>query len=334
MIKVLLIHQHTNSPANGIVSHCHTLYQLFEHSQQITVLKPENYPYRNIKVFNGLFRFKKLKKAIKESGTDIVHVHGYATLQVGQALLAAALCHKKIVYSPHWHPFHELRRPFMAKVFFYLTIAPLVRRYAACCVCINKEDTAFVKKLKKPVYTIPHCLSDYTKNNSGKQSFKGKKSILFVGRFDAANKGIDHLWHLPEGLYDIHLVGKGEITPRSDMHIHKNIPQEELLQLYHDCSLVVVPSQYEAFSLVSLEALSTGTPVVMSNKVRIADYLENVDGVSIFNYGDYEGFCNAVRNSDNLHVDVKQIQSIFSKEVIHSQYVKLYKEAMSGLNTP
>ena len=337
MIKVLLIHQHANGRANGIVSHCHTLYHLFEDSQDINVLKPENYPCRDIKVFNGLFYFKKLIKAMKESGADIVHIHGYTTLQVGQALLAAALCHKKIVYSPHWHPFHELRRPFMAKVFFYLTIVPLVKLLASCCVCINKEDTAFIKKLKKPVYTIPHCLADYPKlsiDNEKKSMANGKKSILFVGRFDAANKGIDYLWHLPEGLYDIHLVGKGNITPRSDMHVHQNIPQEELLQLYHDCSLVVVPSQYEAFSLVSLEALSMGTPVVMSNKVRIADYLENVDGVSIFNYGDYEGFCNAVQNSDNLHVDAKQIQSIFSKEAIRSQYVKLYKEAVFGLNTP
>lgn len=327
MVKVLLIRQHSTNYANGIGSHCNTLYSLFENCHDVNVMKPENYPCRDIRVFNGLFHFRKLLKSIRTSGADIVHIHGYTSLQVGQALLASALCHKKIVYSPHWHPFHELRRPFMAKVFFYLTIVPLVRHFATCCVCINKEDTAFMKKLKKTVYTIPHCLSDYPEVTSDKQPSKGKKTILFVGRFDAANKGIDYLWHLPEGMYDIHLVGKGVITPRSDMHIHQNIPRAELLQLYHDCSLVVVPSQYEAFSLVSLEALSMGTPVVMSNKVRIADYLEGVDGVSVFNYGDYEGFCNAVQNSDNLHVDVKQIQSIFSKEAIRDQYLNLYKEA-------
>ena len=335
MIKVLIIHQSSNSKANGIASHCNTLYHLFKDNQDVVVLKPENYPARDIKIFNGVFHFRKLLKAIKESKADVVHVHGYTTLQVGQALLAAVLCRKSIVYSPHWHPFCELRRPLMAKVFFYLTIAPLVKRFAACCVCINKEDTAFIKKLKKPVYTIAHCLADFPERMNEKQPSQGKKSILFVGRFDAANKGIDYLWHLPEGLYDIHLVGKGEIAPRSDMHIHQNIPQAELMRLYHDCSLVVVPSQYEAFSLVSLEALSMGTPVVMSNKVRIADYLEGVDGVAIFRYGDYDGFVKAVLDSDSLHVDVNQIQSIFSKEAIRSQYAKLYTEAaQQKRNTP
>ena len=327
MIKVLIIHPCAKSRANGISSHCDTLYHLFKDDKDIVVLKPENYPIRNIKIFNGVFRFRKLLKAVKASKADIVHVHGYTTLQVGQALLAAVLCHKRIVYSPHWHPFCELRRPLVAKLFFYLTIAPLIRCFAACCVCTNKEDTTFIKKLKRPVYTIAHCLSPLASQPSPKVSQLSKKSILFVGRFNAANKGIDYLWHLPEGMYDIHLVGKGEITPRSDMHVHQNIPQPELAKLYQDCSLVVVPSQYEAFSLVSLEALSMGTPVVMSNKVRIADYLENVNGVSIFKYGDYDGFVKAVLDSDSLKVNVNQIHSIFSKEAIRSQYAKLYTEA-------
>ncbi|MBR6320127.1 MAG: glycosyltransferase [Prevotella sp.] len=131
MIKVLIIHPCAKSRANGISSHCDTLYHLFKDDKDIVVLKPENYPIRNIKIFNGVFRFRKLLKAVKASKADIVHVHGYTTLQVGQALLAAVLCHKRIVYSPHWHPFCELRRPLVAKLFFYLTIAPLIRCFAA-----------------------------------------------------------------------------------------------------------------------------------------------------------------------------------------------------------
>ena len=327
-IKVLLIHPHLESSADGIASHCDTLYHLFLGHHTVHVMKPENYPYRKMKIFNGMFVFSKLIKAIKESGADIVHVHGYTTLQVGQALLAAIICRKKIVYSPHWHPFHELNRPFLAKMFFNVTISPLVRYFASCCVCINNEDSRFMKKMGKPVYTIPHCLSEIPSQRHVDETASSKKSILFVGRFDATNKGIDHLWHLPEGAYDIHLVGKGKIFPRSDMTVHQNIPKSELNELYSKCSVVVIPSQYEAFSLVALEALSIGTPVIMSNKVRIADYIEDNEGVFVFKYGDYRGFCLAVQNSERLKVDTEKIHKIFSKEAICAKYADLYSNSI------
>jgi glycosyltransferase involved in cell wall biosynthesis len=326
MIKVILIHPYAESFADGIVSHCNSLYQLFQDDEVVEVLKPQNYPYRKIKLFNGLFRFRPLLRAIKDSKADIVHIHGYTSLQSGQALLAAALCRKIIVYSPHWHPFYELRRPFMAKLFFFTTIAPFVRLFVTHCVCINKEDSTFMKKLGKPVSTFPHWITDPPYSAP---TVKGKRRLLFVGRFDSANKGIEHLWHLPEGKYDIHLVGKGAIIPRSDMTVHTNIPTDELKQLYLDSDLVVVPSQYEAFSLVALEALSSGTPVVMSDKVRIADYLTGCQGVSIFTYGDYDGFCKAVDASIGMSVDVNRIYSLFSKKTAHSQYATLYKNLMN-----
>lgn len=329
MPKILLVHPHAESLADGIVTHCSTLYNMFRGSDDVEVLPPQNYPYRKIKLFNGLFKFGKLLEAVRQSGADIVHVHGYTTLQVGQALLAAVLCKKKIVYSPHWHPFHELRRPFLAKLFFYVTIAPLVRRFAACCVGINREDSTFLGKLGRPVFTIPHCLAELPPATVKRQEDNDRMSLLFVGRFDAANKGVDYLWHLPEGEYDIHLVGNGDIEPRSDMHIHRNVPTDELFQLYRSCSLVVVPSQYEAFSLVALEALSVGTPVVMSDKVRIADYLEGFGGISIFSYGDYDGFVSAVKESRKLKVDVTRVCSIFSQEAIRSQYANLYSSVLS-----
>ena len=49
MISGLLIHPHIESFADGIVSHCDTLFHLFIGHQEIQVMKPENYPYRKVK---------------------------------------------------------------------------------------------------------------------------------------------------------------------------------------------------------------------------------------------------------------------------------------------
>lgn len=328
---VLLIHPHAENLVDGVATHCQRLYELFHNDNEIVIPKPENYPYRKIALFNNLFHFLPLLRAIRNSRADIIHIHGYTTLQVGQALLAAAIYRKKIVYTPHWHPFHELRRPLLAKAFFNLTIAPLIRMFASSCIGLNHEDSEFLKKLGKPVYTIPHWIEAKGASLSEKVSKKGRM-ILFVGRFDALNKGIDYLWHLPEGMYDIHLVGKGDINPRCDMTLHINIPNEELSKMYLESALVVVPSQYEAFSLVSLEALTAGTPVVMSDKVRIADYLNGIEGVRIFKYGDYDDFCRAVKESMYMKVDKESIYDIFSPETARTRYRQVYMDTLSRNN--
>ena len=332
MIKVLIVHPHADSQADGIRSHCNTLYHIFKENKDIRVIKPENYPYFKNRLFNGVFKFRVLCRSIKDSGADIVHVHGYTTLQVAQAMLAAAMCRKIVIYSPHWHPFFELRRPLFAKVFFNVLIVPLIRRCVTYIICINKEDSSYMQRFNKPVFTFPHCLKEEMSpaEMSPSMNNNSKKRILFVGRFDASNKGIEYLWHLPEGKYDIHLVGKGSIEPRSDMIIHQNIPEPELLEQYLRSDIVVIPSQYEAFSLVALEALSVGTPVVMSDKVRIADYLENVDGVKVFRYGDYDGFREAVESGLDLKVDMDKIHRIFSRDVIQQEYADMYEHAVNS----
>lgn len=43
-----------------------------------------------------------------------------------------------------------------------------------------------------------------------------------------------------------------------------SVPHEELVELYRAVDLVVVPSRYESFGLVAVEAMASGTPVVAS----------------------------------------------------------------------
>lgn len=148
--------------------------------------------------------------------------------------------------------------------------------------------------------------------------------ILFVGRVDDPVKGFQHLYSIPEGKYEIHCVGKGTIKQRGDIIQHINIPNEELIQLYAQASLVVVPSKYEAFSYVTLESLCYGTPVVMSENVRIADHLKGIKGYSIFKYGDNKDFIKKIEETIGENVEITKIMSIFNPEKIRLAYKKLY----------
>ena len=149
--------------------------------------------------------------------------------------------------------------------------------------------------------------------------------VLFVGRVNDPVKGFDYLYYLPEGVYEIHCVGYGDIREkRSDITQHVNISDSELYNLYAEASLLVVPSSYEAFSYVTIESMSYGTPAVISDKVRVADYLDGIEGYSIFNLGDREDFVNKVRDTIGVFVDREKILERFNINTIRNQYRIIY----------
>ena len=80
------------------------------------------------------------------------------------------------------------------------------------------------------------------------------------------------------------------------------------------------------FSLVALEALQHHTPVVISERVRIGDYLKGDKGYRVFNYHDYEGFKDAVSElmMSKDTVNYNQLLAPFDKEKIREEYCRIY----------
>lgn len=325
-IKVQLICPITNSRVDGIGTYCNALTELFKGDESVTVLPHLTPPLIESKLLNNLFKWKPFYQSVKESDADIFHINGYTSFTVLEAFIACKRLNKRMVYTPHWHPYKMLRRPLMGMSFFNLLIRPFLSKIRAI-VTLNSEDSSYFSFLKDKVWRIPHW-NRLTVEDSYLKTPKKKNMILFIGRFNADNKGFEYLYHLPEGVYDIHCVGKGEIERRSDMTIHTDIPVEELKSLYAQASLVVIPSKYEAFSYVSLESLSFNTPIVMSNRVRIADYIRGFDGVTIFPYGSYQAFVDAVASTIGKPVAREEILARFSPENIRKRYTMLYNTAI------
>jgi len=324
-IKVLELRPNPKSKSNGIDKYCNALRAMFADDDFIKILPVKNYPMIKGKIQKERYEKGVLDRAINEQDVDIVHINGFGSLSVIQMFWHAKKAKKKIVYTAHWHPFKYLNHPFRAKVFFYLLLKPFIKRYADVVVTINNEDTAFFKKFHNNVKQIPHWI-DGELSSPKVDVEKDSSMVLFVGRFNDPNKGAEHLSYLPEGKYNIHCVGPCNGGLRSDMTSHVNIPFEELCQLYAKASLLVVPSRYEAFSYVALEALSYGTPVLLSDRVKIADYLERIEGVTVFKYHDYQDFCDKVKKSveASIIIDKEKIMKRFSGKVIKEKYRTIF----------
>lgn len=320
-MKILLI---SNNPPNiysGVERHCYNIMQLFKDDKDVEF---ETLSIENVKHFylKGLqkyvFSFKDLRRKISESNCDVIHIHGFALFVIWQSLVVAHKLNKRIVYTAHFHPFDKLNNPLFGKLFFNLLLKPCIK-FIDTIITINKEDTKFFSKYHKNVRMIPNWV-DSVSNLKGK---KEKDMILFVGRNDS-NKSPQYLLDLPEK-YHVHCVTDKNDGLRDDFTFHKKISDEELEDLYSRSSLVVAPSRYEAFSYVVLEALLHNTPVLVSNNVRIVDYLDGIQGVSVFEYGNKKDFLDKIDSAINQKVDLGKIKEVFSQDRIKENFKEIYR---------
>ncbi len=323
-MKIIIIRN--VSPYNlygGIRKHCDQLFSLFKDNFDIEILKIENIEGNNIPIINKrYFKRKALIKYLETTNYDIIHLHGFASLEVIQVLQYAKKRNKIIVYSPHFHPFEFLQRPILGKAYFSVCLKPLLS-VASAIFTISNTDTLFFNRYHNNVIKIPHQFDGKITKYLGP---KKSNMLLFVGR-NEINKGLDHLYSIPENKYEIHCVTKGKLK-RQDFIQYQNISNNELGTLYEQASLVLVPSRYEAFSYVVLEAFSHRTPVLMSNNVQISDYLIGYSGYNIFNYKDYEEFNEKIDKTIGMHVDTEHILDQFKLERIKKIYENAYKNVL------
>ncbi len=108
----------------------------------------------------------------------------------------------------------------------------------------------------------------------------------FIGN-DTPYKGLQILSHAIEGLDIDVMVWGGEKKEKGRIHFRGKFNKEELGAVYQELDVLIVPSIWkETFSLVTLEALSYGVPVIVSDNVGAQDLIKNYDSSFVFHNGE------------------------------------------------
>lgn len=319
MLRVLLVLENDISNTGGIERHCSNIVDLFKNDLTIEIdyLCKERILYRYDKVIQKeIWNHKQLCEILKKY--DVIHVHGFAAFYVGQTLKIAVKLNKRIIYTSHYHPFVMLRRPTLGRLFFKMFIHQYLGKIDTI-ISINLEDKAFFEKYNKNVVMIPNWLTGIEEVVVKRCS----NMILAVGRNDF-NKGLYHLNKIPMDDYEVHCITNSSEGLDSRIIIHSGIDDKELSLLYSKASLLVIPSRYEAFSYVALEALERGTPVLMTERVRIYDHIKGINGVEIFKFDDMLDFVSKIRTSINSNVDIKYIKDLFSQDKVRNKLKSIY----------
>lgn len=101
--------------------------------------------------------------------------------------------------------------------------------------------------------------------------------VLFVGRFQE-KKGALLFQEVAMLIPKMHflMVGNGPLhpVPQKNLTWLPAVPPENMVQIYHAADALMLPSISESLSLVTLEAMASGVPVIVSRHLPIGDILE------------------------------------------------------------
>ncbi len=246
--------------------------------------------------------FRGLGSALAALRPDVVHAHTYGTNQAAVARRYGRASGTPYVLTAHYHPILSIEggwfRHRLRGVYDRALASPIVRDAASVVVQTREEE----RHLRAPglapgrVEVVPPGYTPLPPPPPGDRPFAAAQGVdgpfvLFVGRL-ASNKGLLALVAGFEALsrHDpsarLVLVGEdGGMRPRIEEEVRRRglaervrftgfVADERMLAAaFCEARLFALPSEYEAFGLVLLEALAQGTPVVASRVGGIPEFV-------------------------------------------------------------
>lgn len=235
---------------------------------------------------------------------DIVHVHYPWVGGAEEAWRSYTRYQKKFIVTFHMEaaPKGAIKR--IVNTIYNSWYGPKILRAASMVAVVDKEyfvksqgaknvDTGTVVTLENPVDTQIFKPRAASWKEFELEYLNEKKVLLFVANLMPVKRLDLLLRTLKDNLPDIELVVVGSGYAENDfknlskqLGLEKRVhwlgavlDRDKLAKLYNLVNAVVIPSSAESFSLVALEALAAGCPVIASKipglKSRIA---EGVDG--------------------------------------------------------
>lgn len=274
-------------------------YQTHQHNVQVICIIPSDQANnlltinnlrnihfkRNGRSFLGMLSFFGvfIRTVFKEK-PDVIHLHSsFAGLLGRIAILLSGRRQKtKVIYCPHAFGFLMLTSNFKKNIYIFIEI--ILSRLTDKIICVSQSEFNAARAVgfkENKLITIHNGVPSKSKSNSFIQKNKKHYKLLFVGRFDY-QKGIDILSeaiHLlaeenSENFYEFTLIGE---AVNSKHHIEFNntenikfnmlgwLKPDQLEEQYLNHDALIIPSRWEGFAMVPLEAMSYGLPIIASD---------------------------------------------------------------------
>ncbi|GEP20242.1 glycosyltransferase [Pediococcus argentinicus] len=272
--------------------------------------KFKQFKYKYSRGISGIFKLLSQRKVIDAYEPDIVHIHSSFAGLI-RLLFFFKKPSYKVVYCAHgWSFIQENKSKLEKKVYAIIERVLALKTNLIINVSKNEYLVAIEHKLPKNkmkiVYnSIPNSLTLSSNDMSSvtlKKSSPQNKVLLFVGRFDKAkglNFLIDSLDFKDKGI-DLFIIGESVLGDTKNQDTKENIhflgwiDNGKLSAYMIKADAVIVPSLWEGFGLVALEAMKNRKIVISSNAGGLPELIEDGFNGLVFKKGSVSDLERAV----------------------------------------
>jgi glycosyltransferase involved in cell wall biosynthesis len=253
----------------------------------------------------GLSMFWKLRRAVKRVCPDIVHTHG-TTAGVWGRLAAWKISRPYLVHS--LHGIHYLNYPGSLRKFLGIISEKLLSRFTERIICVSESDQKqglayklFSPKQAKVIHNGVETKDsvEESKVRQVKEELKLDGNQIVVGTVGRLKREKGHIYllaaayllkeSLPQARFVI--VGDGPLkdfllAQTSKLQLEERVlfvgAREDVAALIQTFDIFVLPSLWEAFGMVLIEAMSQAKPVIATKVGGIVEIVEDqVNGLLI-----------------------------------------------------
>ena len=289
MAKILLVNT-VRFSINGISTVIMDIYRKLKNDNNIDIIAQgyldDSYkeelkghcfflPSRN----KNTFKYRKeLKKIIKKNNYDIIHIHGNsATMYLETSLInrkkTKVIVHGHNVTSKHYK-IHKMMCPLFEKT-YDLAIVP--SNEAGLYLCKKKQYTIINNSIDVNNFVFNKEKREKIRNE---YNLNNKKVLMHIGTFNNQKNHkfiVDFIKNMEDkDNIKVVLIGEGYLFDEIKKSVKDNNldkyflflgKRSDVYDLYNMADIFILPSLYESFGIVILEALVNGLKVLTSNNV-------------------------------------------------------------------
>lgn len=305
---------------NSRVFERHKNYAEYFNKLYVNILTKESkiLRYKNLETFsfgglNKLFvLFKsllKLNKFLKNNKIDVISTQDpFFTGIIGVILSKKYRIPLNIQVHTEFFSNKYFRKTSIRNYFFYL-IGKQIIKSADIIRCVSYREMKFLENLYQNTYFCPIPIE--IKEFICSRDYKKKNKILFIGRL-VVDKNIPLLLNTFSKIVNefknikLLLVGQGNLQDSllnlcKKLNIQKNVDfldqknKKEIIELLKNSDFLILPSFYEGWGLVAVEAMVTGTPVIITRTGAGNSLINNMKNGIVVDINNEEQLYKAIK---------------------------------------
>ena len=289
----------------------------------------------------------RLYAITKKFNPDVIHVNCNGSNAFYMYILSR-LTKKKVIDTLHGETIMDEHRIYQKFPFFPRTLKKILKQsgyVTACSQAILDDANKYfdIKKKSKVVY-----------NAADLDEFKVKtekicdKYIFATGRF-TYNKGFDLLVKAFQKVLKKHkelrlyIGGDGKDKSAVEKYIKKNklgnniillgrLNREDTVKYMKNCLFLVMPSRYEPFGIVALEALAAGKAVLATKYGGPPEFIHDGKVGYLFDPMNPSEFAKKIelmlKNYSRLEKNSLHYVKKFTLQKVADQYIKIYNKVI------